>query len=100
MGDNEKQWQEKQELEQRRLDFEFTCKNLIMVIYSIQDILTDPINASSIQEVEDLQKEFESAANELSSKQSDYDEIQNELKSLNDNGINVSSDITTSKWND
>merc|ERR1712137_190942 len=98
--DNEKQWQEKQELEQRRLDFEFKCKNLIMFIDSIQDILTDPINASSIQEVEDLQKEFESAANELSSKQSDYDEIQNELKSLNDNGINVSSDITTSKWND
>merc|ERR1712232_515226 len=97
--ENELEWQKKQEIEQRRLDFEFKCKELIMYLDSIQDVLTDPINATSVPAVEQLQKEFANTSSEVSAKQSDYDSIikeHGELKSLN---VDVSCDVTSAKWN-
>jgi len=96
--ENEKKWQEKQELEQRRLDFEFKCKNLIMYLDSLQDVLTDPINVTTVAAAENLQKEFSDSVSELQGKQSDYEEIQKEQESLDSQGVNVSIDVTKSKW--
>merc|ERR1712137_1166194 len=96
--ENEKKWQEKQELEQRRLDFEFKCKNLIMYLDSLQDVLTDPINVTTVAAAENLQKEFSDTVSELQGKQSEYDEIQQQQNDLQSQGVSVSIDVTKSKW--
>jgi len=96
--ENEKEWQQKQEVEQSRLDFEFKCKKLILFLDSIHDSLTDPINVSSVEAVEELQKDYSSTNQELESQKSAYDEIIAEHSSLTQKGVNVLIDATTSKW--
>ena len=97
--ENEKEWNAKQETEQRRLDFEFKCKNLIMFLDSVADVLTDPINVTSVQAVEDLQKDFDATVEQINAKKPEYDEILAEYNALKALNADVSVDVTTSKWN-
>jgi actinin alpha len=97
--ENGKEWQKKQEVEQRRLDFEFKCKNLIMYLDSIQDTLTDPINVTSVQAVEDLQKDFDATLAQLNGdKKNEYDAILAELDALKGLDVDASCEVTTAKW--
>merc|ERR1712137_1227776 len=94
--ENEKEWQKSQEVEQRRLDFEF--KELIMYLDSIQDTLTDPINVSSVQAVEDLQKDFDATVEQLGNKKADYDALVAECDALKALNVDASIAVTSSKW--
>merc|ERR1712137_746932 len=96
--ENEKEWQKSQEVEQRRLDFEFKCKELIMYLDSIQDTLTDPINVSSVQAVEDLQKDFDATVEQLGNKKADYDALVAECDALKALNVDASIAVTSSKW--
>lgn len=98
--ENEKEFNAKQELEQKRLDFEFDCKKLQIFLDSIQDVLTDPINVSSVAAVNELIAEFEEVAKKLEGKRPDYDSIVANAKSLSDAGVPVTHETTTAKWNE
>lgn len=96
--ENEKEWAKKQEVEQRRLDFEFKCKDLILYLDSVHDVLTDPINVTTVEAVQDLQKDYEAAVAGIAEKKPDYDALLTELEALKALDVDVSCEVTTAKW--
>jgi len=90
--------QQKQQLEQRRLDFEFDCQKLIQFLDSIHDSLTDPINVSSVAGVNDLIAAYTHTRQSLQAKQADYEKILADATALNGDGVHVSHDQTTTRW--
>jgi len=97
--ENEKEYQAKQELEQKRLDFEFDCQNFITYLDSIHDVLTDPINVTSVAGVNELSAVFDDTMKQLDAKKADYDKIVADAEALNAAGVPVSHEQTTAKWN-
>ena len=98
-ADNEKEWQHKQDQEQKRLDFEVRCQALIIFADSVQDPLTDPISVSTIGAVEDLVKEYEAIVNQINEKRGEYDALLKEHGELVGLGLPVTHEVTTSRWN-
>jgi len=97
--ENEKEFQRKQQLEQRRLDFEFDCQKLIQFLDSVHDSLTDPINVSSVAGVNDLLAAYNHTRSSLQAKQADYDKIVADAQALNSDGVAVSHEQTSARWN-
>ena len=69
-----------------------------MYLDSIQDVLTDPINVSTIQAVEDLQKEYAATVSTFQGKQSALDEIVKECDDLSALGVTVTVTNTRARW--
>jgi len=97
--ENEKEFQRKQQLEQRRLDFEFECQQLITALDSVNDAITDPINVSSVAGVNDLIAAFHGTEATLSAKKADYDKVLSDASALNADGVSVTTEQTSAKWN-
>jgi len=98
--ENEKEFKHKQDIEQKRLDFEFSCKALLLFLDSVSDTLTEPIDVSSVGAVEDLLKEYEATVHQVNEKQGAYDQIVKDCEELNNLGVPTTHEQTTQRWND